>query len=375
MALGAQAVAAWNADQSREYWPTDRVVMMIEYECDMRTHTRCDLQTHVSVKPAEQVILGNRNTFLVPKQKLFWPILTLLWIICLVYMHSSLMRGWIPHDEGSLGHAAERVMQGELPHRDFDDIYTGGLAMLNAVAFRTLGMELTSLRWFLFIIFAAWVPAVYYIATRFASAMAAGTVTLLAAAWSVPNYAAALPSWYNLFFATFGIAAILRYLATPRSSWLFLSGLCGGLSVLAKVSGSYYISAAVLFFVFAEQEIAMEHRGDNKASKLGLYSLFVFAGSLGFLLLLMKTLNWTPPGERIVHFVLPSLGLVVLLLYREGGIKLNSNLHRFSTLMQMLLPFLAGVLIPVLIFLIPYIDTGSLHSVFEGVFVLPLANV
>ena len=54
---------------------------------------------------------------------------------------SNLHQGWFPHDEGQLGQAAERILQGQLPHRDFDEMYTGGLSMLNAAQFRTVGCQ------------------------------------------------------------------------------------------------------------------------------------------------------------------------------------------------------------------------------------------
>ena len=44
-----------------------------------------------------------------------------------VYAALLLARGWIPHDEGTLGETALRVLGGQLPHRDFSDVYTGGL--------------------------------------------------------------------------------------------------------------------------------------------------------------------------------------------------------------------------------------------------------
>ena len=118
-------------------------------------------------------------------------------------------------------------MQGQLPHRDFAEIYTGGLSMIHALAFRVFGVNLMSLRICVFLFFLAWIPAVYYIALRFTSALGAGVVTLLAVAWSYPNYPAAMPSWYNLFFATFGAAALLRYLEVRRARWLFVAGVCG----------------------------------------------------------------------------------------------------------------------------------------------------
>ena len=52
----------------------------------------------------------------------------------------------MPFDDGALAQSAERLLQGQLPHRDFDEIYTGGLTFLNAGAFRLFGISLWSLR-------------------------------------------------------------------------------------------------------------------------------------------------------------------------------------------------------------------------------------
>src|SRR6266581_4298494 len=110
-------------------------------------------------------------------------VLVIVWAISVGYMATHLKRGWVPHDEGTLGESAERVLNGELPHRDFDD-YTGGLTFLHALAFRELGISSASMRFVLFVFFVPWIPAVYYVASRFCSAYSTAAVTLLAMAWS-----------------------------------------------------------------------------------------------------------------------------------------------------------------------------------------------
>src|SRR5437588_5714567 len=177
-----------------------------------------------------------------PAQDLkWWLVLLWVWAVSGLYTAHLLKRGWVPYDEGTLGQSAERALQGQLPHRDFDDPYTGGLTYLNALAFSTLGTNSASPRIVMFIFFMAFVPAVYAIASRFTSPVGAGGATLLSVAWSMPNYSAALPSWYNLFFAVFGAAAGLRYLETNRRWWIFLAGLCGGVSCLFKIVGLYFV--------------------------------------------------------------------------------------------------------------------------------------
>ena len=55
-------------------------------------------------------------------------ILAAVLAISAVYVGCHLDRCWYPADDGALAHSAERMLQGQLPHRDYDDVYTGGLA-------------------------------------------------------------------------------------------------------------------------------------------------------------------------------------------------------------------------------------------------------
>jgi hypothetical protein len=300
----------------------------------------------------------------------YWIILIVVWIVSGLYASSLLNRGWVPHDEGTIGQSAERVLQGELPHRDFDELYTGGLTYLNACAFRLFGETLLSPRIMLFLFFLAWVPAVFRVASRFTDAFGAGAVTLLAAAWSIPNYSAPLPSWYNLFFATFGLAAALRYLDTNARKWLFVAGVSCGISFLFKLSGIYFAAGVLLFLVLREQELCRnDPRGQRPQRRL--YSLFVLLGMAAFVTALILIVRHTPTIVTFVEFVLPGLLMALLCLGPElSGVPSASN-RRFASFFKMLLPFAAGVAVPVLAFLIPYIRAGALGDFINGVFILP----
>lgn len=287
-----------------------------------------------------------------------------------LYTASLLKRGWVPHDEGTIGQSAQRVLQGELPHRDFDEVYTGGLSYLNAFAFRCFGENLASPRIVLFLFFLAWVPAVYWIASRFASDVGAAAMSLLAVAWGLPNYTAALPSWYNLFFATFGLAAVLRNLDTNHRKWLFVAGLCCGISFLFKLSGIYSAVGVLLFFVFHEQEITRsDPRGQRAQARF--YSAFVVLGLIGFLAALALIVRNQHSAVAFEEFVIPGLSLGVLCIGRElTGIP-GAPSRRLSSLFHVVWPFVLGGVLPVLLFLIPYVRAGAVWDWFNGVFILP----
>jgi Dolichyl-phosphate-mannose-protein mannosyltransferase len=296
-------------------------------------------------------------------------ILACVWVLALLYLALYLKRGWVPHDEGTFAQSAERVLRGELPHRDFIDNYTGGLTFLNALAFRIFGVNLASLRILLFTFFAFWVPCVFYIASRFVSGFTAGSITLLAVAWGVPNYPCGVPSWYNLFFAVFGICALLRYMEAGSRRWLFIAGLCGGFSILIKITGTYFITAATLFLIFREQNLARV--SDGKPSRAGwLFRTFIGTGLIVFVISLTRLVDKVQGVRGVIYFVMPSAFLAGLLLYREFAESRGSDKIRFLNMYSMFAPFAAGIAIPILAFLIPYglsHSTGALvHDLFNG---------
>jgi hypothetical protein len=308
-----------------------------------------------------------------------WLVLVAILVITGVYVGLHIGSGWVPADDGTLSQSALRVMHGQLPHRDFAEIYTGGLSFIHALAFRAFGVNLMSLRICVFLFFLAWLPAVYYIALRFASAIGAGAITLLAVSWSYPNYPAAMPSWYNLFFATFGAAALLRYLEVRTRRWLLVAGVCGGVSILIKVIGAYYIAGVLLFLAFLEQsesqdesseespEKSPEKSPEAKVSKNSwLYRVFSVGALLLFLATLVHVLSTRLGMPELYEFVLPSVVVVALIVLGERGVRAGTG-QRFRTMFRTVIPFLCGVAAPIVVFLVPYAPSGMIGKFLFGV--------
>jgi hypothetical protein len=282
---------------------------------------------------------------------------------------AHLRQGWIPHDEGTLGLSAERVLQGDLPHRDFDEVYTGGLSYLNALAFRLFGVNLLAPRLVLFAWFLAWVPVLYYLATRLASPLAGAGLTLLAVVWSVPNYAAAVPSWYNLFLATFGTAALFRHLETGHRRWLVVAGLAGGLSCLIKIAGLYFVAGGLLFLVFEAQAASAGSAPAGRTPRA--YRALLIAGLAVLLALLVRLVQGRVGPAESVHFVLPGAVLAAVVLAAEWRGPPGADRERFRALFGHVLPFLGGVALPIVLFVAPFAAVHAAGDLANGVFVLP----
>jgi hypothetical protein len=300
-----------------------------------------------------------------------WRLLLLgVLILSAGYVALHLGRGWVPHDEGTLGQSAVRLLQGELPHRDFDDLYSGGLTYVNAAAFRIFGTSLFTMRLVLFAVFLAWVPAVFYLASRFVRPAAAAGITLLCVVWSLPNYPAPLPSWYNLFLTVFGLAALFRWLEVGRRRWLFAAGIAGGLSLLVKVIGLYFVGGALLFLVFQAHE--QSRTADRSRARRGwVYASFVTACLLLFSAALLMLVRQQLYAAEVVQFVLPGTLVAGFLIWSEWKELAGDDRTRFMMLARLLAPFLFGLTLPIALFLIPFVRGDAVGALFNGVFVLP----
>ncbi len=147
-----------------------------------------------------------------------------------------------------------------------------------------------------------------------------------------------MPSWYNLFFATFGAAALLRYLDVRTRRWLFVAGVCGGVSILIKVIGAYYIAGVLLFLAFLEQSENSRDSSERSSEKSLAaedsqnswpYRVFSVSALLLFLATLVLVLHSRLGMAELYHFLLPSAVLVGLILLREQSVRVGTGQRFF----------------------------------------------
>ena len=291
-------------------------------------------------------------------------------LVSALYVWWHLRAGWIPIDDGPVAQSAERVLRGEIPHRDFDELYTGGLAFVNALGFRILGTNLWTLRLVLFAAFVAWLPAVFYVASRFVQPIAAMWVGFLAVVWSLPNYPTAMASWYNLFLATAGIAALLRWLEDPRRRWLVIAGVLGGLSILVKIIGLYYVAGVLLFLVYRVQLTTADGARAVAGERRG-YAAFITISLLLFVAALLALVRSHLQLSEFLQFVLPSALLCGHIIWREWNGAGDASRVCARRLVGVLAPFIAGTMLPLAAFLAVYARAGAVGELLRGVFIAP----
>jgi Dolichyl-phosphate-mannose-protein mannosyltransferase len=299
--------------------------------------------------------------------------LATIWVVSVAYVGSRITRDWTPHDEGLLAQTAARLLAGQLPHRDFGDAYTGLLTAYHAMAFAAGGQSLFVLRIALLVAFALWVPAFYGIALRFVSPWGAALATAAAVVWSVPNYSASMPTWYNLFLTTAGTLAVIRYLESHSRRWLALAGVCAALSILVKIVGIYFVLAVVLFLYWRSLDAGGIRTDAGPALPPRRWMRAGVAGVAAMLLsLTLVGLVWRGiTSARVVHFVVPGAAVGIIIAVTGA----RPRAAQWSMLSRELLAFSVGIAAPLALFLIPYVAGHAVHPLITGVLVLPLRRL
>src|SRR5690349_2641400 len=151
-------------------------------------------------------------------------ILILLFLACLGYLWVFRRFSSIEPDEGIVLQGASRILDGQIPYRDFFSFYTPGSFYLVAALFRFFGNSFLVARGSLAAIGALCSLVTYLlcrrVCSRSISALAAALATMTGAAFRF----LVLHNCYSTFFACLGVYAAVRLVETLSSRWAFATG-------------------------------------------------------------------------------------------------------------------------------------------------------
>jgi hypothetical protein len=165
---------------------------------------------------------------------------------------------------------AERVLEGEIPYRDFYKIQTPGILLLNAGLFKVWGVSLLVAMTGVMIFKALTVMMAFIAAREVVSWKLALVPALLTAVWLPPGGPfRPAPIQYETLFLLAAIFFTLRWVSDRRPGQVFAAGLAVGLVALFKQNvGLYSAIALALSIVFAGSEMPRS-LGSLKETYLG----------------------------------------------------------------------------------------------------------
>jgi hypothetical protein len=279
--------------------------------------------------------------------------------------------GMFPHDEGQYGESAVRILAGELPHRDFHEIYSGGLSYWHALLFWLFGEQLIVLRRALVFLAMPSVLAAYAIALRFtASSVLAGIVAVAGVIVSVGTLHTVWANLYLGFLSMIIAWLLIRYGDDEHPQWVVLIGVLCGIAFAIKITGLYTLAAAGLAITFrgtdppASPAIAVgRSQGAGWLERLYRGAIAAAAIAAGPVLVAAH-----PTAHTLAYFAVPTAAVGAALFGAGRRFDPRKMAVRHACLC-------GGVIVTVLICMTPWIVADATAALCEGLFVRPRARL
>lgn len=195
----------------------------------------------------------------------------LIFLVSLAYL--SLFRHFSTRDldEGIILQAAERVLRGQIPYRDFFLFYTPGSVCIQAALFKLFGDSLVVARMGIAFVGAVCSTIAYCLARRVCSRRISLLAAGLTAALSVTYRFVVVHNWYSTLFATLALYAAVRLLESGDRSWAFMLGSLAALTTLIEQSkGGALCGGLVLAYVILQIGSSEKRRNWSNLPALGL---------------------------------------------------------------------------------------------------------
>ena len=173
----------------------------------------------------------------------------LVFLFSLAYLCAFVRYSSLEPDEGILLQGAQRILDGQIPYRDFFSFYTPGSFYLVAALFKVFGNSFVVARLSLAITGAVCSVMTYALARRASSRGFALLAAALATAAGVAYRFLVLHNWYSTLLACLALYSAVRFLESRKPAWAFAAGsLCSLTSMLEQSKGAGLCFGLVLSF-------------------------------------------------------------------------------------------------------------------------------
>src|SRR5229473_3879527 len=145
----------------------------------------------------------------------------LVFLLSLGYLCAFVRYSSLEPDEGILLQGGQRILDGQIPYRDFFSFYTPGSFYLVAALFRVFGDSFVVARLSLAITGAACSVVTYLLARRVCSRTVSVFAAALATIAGVAYRFLVLHNWYSTLLACLALYSAVRLLETRNPRWAF----------------------------------------------------------------------------------------------------------------------------------------------------------
>ncbi len=231
--------------------------------------------------------------------------LKFFWILLLIFLINVHIRGIIVYDEGQIVNHAQRIIDGNIPYRDFQFFYTPGTILLLASVFKIFGSSFIVER-IVSLFLSIGSSILIYKITNYISKK-----TFLSVA-SVAIFALWGPSVINFFWPVMGcvflgllnIWFIVKYLETKSDKYLLLAGSAASLVLLFKQNfGAGLLVSNILGLIFI-----------SNTSRVRTFVKF----GIGYLIPVLLLVYYLSLNQALGDFIFETYNITFIKILREG---------------------------------------------------------
>jgi hypothetical protein len=223
------------------------------------------------------------------------------------YLFLFINQGINVYDEGLVVYGALRVMQGDVPYKDFWAIYAPGQFYVLAGVFKLFGVSLMVERvWSTFVRLALLV-CTYLIARKIVTQKFSLVSCFLLMIWLGSFQFYGSPIIPSLLFALLGGFCCLNFLQKQRRVWLFMAGIMTGITALFRHDIGFYTLFSVILIIFSFIFFISSSRGASIADRIfrviKLGTFYVGGTAIIFLPIFFYFIHSVPKDDLVLDFI------------------------------------------------------------------------
>ena len=184
-----------------------------------------------------------------------------LFLISLLYLCIFRRYTLLDPDEGIILQGAQRILDGQVPYRDFFSFFTPGSYYFNALLFWVFGDTFLVARTAVAIIGASLAVLTYVLARRVCSRSISLAVACMMTLTALPFRFMVLHNWDSTLLACFGLYCAVRWLEGGGAGWAFATGSFVSLTGLFEQSkgAGLLLGLALGFMIIAARDSQYRH--------------------------------------------------------------------------------------------------------------------
>lgn len=178
-----------------------------------------------------------------------------LWLLSFAYTFPVYNKYWAPFDEGIIAVAAQRLLAGEIPYKDFFIVmYPPGQIYVLAALFKIFSCSLIAGRIYTVLLSVTSSMLVFFMTRMLTKNRTASIVAWFIALTSLGPRLGAIPApiWPGVLLGLFSIYIFILYLKKEKTAYLFMAGVMAGAAVTFRHDIGIFASIAIILPLIAQ---------------------------------------------------------------------------------------------------------------------------